>query len=156
MSNKFSHIRRSQEEGFSLVELLTIVVVLGVLASIALVMHTGQQKEALKSGIKSDVRNVHISVMSYLAANPTATNLGYVKLNGTAAPTGSLATNPLFQKINTSDENTSLTLRGVSAGTPNGSADGYVIIGSSTKVEQGKTYSLYYFSQDRRYAETVS
>lgn len=81
------------DSGFTLVELLAVVVILGVLAAIAIPQLTGQRSKAFDAAMRSDLRMV-VMAQSTLATDglpPTADvaalrGAGYRQSDGVSAP----------------------------------------------------------------------
>lgn len=56
-------------QGFTIVELLIVIVVIGILASITIVAFNGVQDRARVVSVQSDLRNLHTSLQEYQAIN---------------------------------------------------------------------------------------
>jgi type IV pilus assembly protein PilA len=73
MIKKLKDLRNgSTEEGFTLIELMIVVVIIGVLAAIAIPIFAEQQKSANDAALKSDMKTVSLAQSTYMAKSPSS------------------------------------------------------------------------------------
>ena len=63
---------KEKDQGFTLIELLVVIVIIGILAAIAIPLFLNQQKKAVDSSLKSDVKNAATTIESWRTDNPVA------------------------------------------------------------------------------------
>jgi type IV pilus assembly protein PilA len=74
---------RKGDEGFTLVELLVVVVIIGILVAIAIPVFLNQREGAWESAVESDLRNAAPIAETYFAENGTYTGITTADFNTT-------------------------------------------------------------------------
>ena len=72
--------RTNTSRGFTIVELLIVIVVIAILATISIVAFNGVQDRANDAAVQSDIRNLAMKVMEYQAINGKYPNGGSTRV----------------------------------------------------------------------------
>ena len=85
--------QRQGEWGFTLIQLLVVVLIIGILAAIAIPVFVSQQNQAKDAAAKSDLGSAKLAEVSYATTNSAYTStLANLTTYGYTATTGNTAT----------------------------------------------------------------
>jgi type IV pilus assembly protein PilA len=74
--------KKRNQKGFTLVELLVVVAIIGILAAIAIPQYNQYRSRAFIASMKSDAKNLYTAVQAWIADNPGGVLVGDTSTNG--------------------------------------------------------------------------
>lgn len=96
MKTNFNNIvtRLNRKQGFSLVELMIVVAIIGILAALAIPRFQQFQAKSKQAEARSNLAHIYTLQLSYNGDNDTFSNFTHLTLGGTAGGTGGYAVGP--------------------------------------------------------------
>jgi type IV pilus assembly protein PilA len=69
----FTFLNKRVQKGFTLIELMIVIAIIGILVSIAIPLFSAYKQRGYNAAAKSDVKNAHVAAQAYFNDYPTET-----------------------------------------------------------------------------------
>jgi type IV pilus assembly protein PilA len=106
MQDTLRRVRKERDSGFTLIEMLVVVVIIGVLVAIAIPMYSNYRKGAENKSAESDVRAAISAVEQFYTDNGNAYPANVTGTKGNPLTFAAIGPNGTAQTVNVSANNT--------------------------------------------------
>jgi type IV pilus assembly protein PilA len=78
--------RKKSQKGFTLIELMIVIAIIGILAAIAIPQFTSYRTKGYNTQAKGELKSYYTACQAYLSDNPTVTDCTLTLIAGTFNP----------------------------------------------------------------------